>query len=366
VAALASRRDALGCILSLLTLGWLGCSRRDPSSTAPTQNQTTVPAPPDTVRRETPLLKLTASRTPALCRIAWVVAQQKGYFTAEGLDVELLATRVDPHAAPDQDVPGGSWVNGPTGRFQTDLTVVEYANLPAMAAGSLDYYVVAGEHSGCRQLIVPVGSQIRALADLKGKRVGVSTAEHTSMFDYLFREAGLASRDVTWVRLPVTLGGDDQLASAKAEFAAGRLDAYVTADPVGEILKTDGLVRHLASNTWTSPLNGWYCCMIAVRREVLDAHPEVGRKVTRAIRRAASFVEENAAAAVELAIEAGQLPKDTRRDLSARLLTEYVWTATGRIQEDLERYFQLLIEDGKIAATTSAREFVGRVYRGTE
>jgi ABC-type nitrate/sulfonate/bicarbonate transport system substrate-binding protein len=226
--------------------------------------------------------------------------------------------------------------------------------------------VVAGENSGCRQLIVPVSSPIQVLADLKGKRVGVSTAEHTSMFDYLFREAGLRARDVTWVRLPVTLGGDDQLASAKAEFAAGRLDAYVTADPAGEILKDDGLVRHLASNTWTAPLNGWYCCMIAVRREVLDAHPDVGRKVTRAIRRAATFIEGNTAAAVELAIEAGQLPKDTRRDLSARLLTEYVWTATGRIREDLERYFQLLIEDGKVAATVSARDFVARVYRSGE
>jgi ABC-type nitrate/sulfonate/bicarbonate transport system substrate-binding protein len=309
---------------------------------------------------------LTASRTPALCRIAWVVAEQKGFFTAEGLDVELLPTDVDPHAMVKPDIPGGRWVKGSSGRFEADVTVVEYANLPDMASGALDYYVVAGEHSGCRQLIVPVSSPIRVLADLKGKRVGVSTAEHTSMFDYLFREAGLRARDVTWVRLPVTLGGDDQLASAKAEFAAGRLDAYVTADPAGEILKDDGLVRHLASNTWTAPLNGWYCCMIAVRREVLDAHPEVGRKVTRAIRRAATFIEGNTAAAVELAIEAGQLPKDTRRDLSARLLTEYVWTATGRIREDLERYFELLIEDGKVAATASARDFVARVYRSGE
>jgi hypothetical protein len=81
---------------------------------------------------------------------------------------------------------------------------------------------------------------------------------------------------------------------------------------------------------------------------------------------AASFIEESPVAAVDLAIAAGQLPKETRRDLSARLLTEYVWTATGRIQEDLERYFQLLIEDGKVAATASAREFVNRVYRSGE
>jgi ABC-type nitrate/sulfonate/bicarbonate transport system substrate-binding protein len=183
------------------------------------------------------------------------------------------------------------------------------------------------------------------------------------MFDYVFRQAGLASKDVTWIRLAVPMGGADQMASVKEEFAAGRLDAYVAADPVGEILKADGLVRHLASNTWTPPLNSWYCCMIAVRRDVLDAHPEVGRAVTRAIRRAASLIEADPAGAVDLAIAAGHLPKDTRRDLSARLLTSYVWSATGRIQEDLERYFQLLIEDGKVPSTTTAAEFVKRVYR---
>src|SRR5688572_10932790 len=111
------------------------------------------------------------------------------------------------------------------------------------------------------------------------------------MFDYLFRQAGLRAGDVTWIRLPVRMGGAEQLASVKEEFASGRLDAYMTVDPVGELLKADGLVRHLASNTWTAPISGWYCCMIAVRREVFEAHPHVARAVTRGIRRAAAFIE---------------------------------------------------------------------------
>lgn len=57
---------------------------------------------------------------------------------------------------------------------------------------------------------------------------------------------------------------------------------------------------------------------------------------------------------------------DTRQDLCARLLGEYVWTATGRIEEDLERYCQLLIEDGRLTASSSPRELVKRVYRAPE
>ena len=119
----------------------------------------------------------------------------------------------------------------------------------------------------------------------------------------------------------------------------------------------------MASNTWTSPLNGWYCCMIAVRRSVLDAHPEIASGVARAYRQSASFIEQNPAEAVATAVNAGDLPRDTQRELCARLLGEYVWTATGRIEEDLERYFKLLIEAGRLPSPSSPRELVKRVYR---
>jgi len=69
---------------------------------------------------------------------------------------------------------------------------------------------------------------------------------------------------------------------------------------------------------------------------------------------------------VALSVAKGYLPRDTPQDLSARLLREYVWTATGRIEEDLERYFQLLIEAGRLPASASPRELVKQVYRGAE
>ena len=134
-------------------------------------------------------------------------------------------------------------------------------------------------------------------------------------------------------------------------------------DPVGEILRVDGVTRRLASNTWTPPLNGWYCCMIGIRRALVDANPEVAKAVTRAFRRSAEFVEKSPAEAVALSVEAGYLPKDTRQDIAARLLGEYVWTATGRIEEDLERYFNLLIEAGRLPKSSSPSELVKRVYR---
>ena len=214
-----------------------------------------------------------------------------------------------------------------------DITTIEYPALVDIVQDTLDYYVVAGEHSGCRQLVVPSGSPVQSLAELKGKRIGLPPFNDRVMWDYLIRQAGVDPESVQWVENLVTPGGDEQVAHVKSEFSAGRLDAYVTVDPVGEVLKAEGVVRLLASNTWTSPLNGWYCCMIAVRREVIDAHPEVAGAVTRAYRQAAAFIEQHPAEAVALSVKAGYMSPGTDQVVSARLIGEYVWTGTGRIEE---------------------------------
>jgi NitT/TauT family transport system substrate-binding protein len=243
-----------------------------------------------------------------------------------------------------------------------DLVVLEYQNLADLVSGDGDYYVVAGEHSGCRQLFVPVASSIRTIADLAGKRVGMNSAYSDSiLWEYLARQAGVGS--IQWVLNSELPGSEEEIAYIKREFAAGRLDGYSQADPVGEILAVDGIARRIASNTWTPPLNGWYCCMIGVRRALVDANPNVAKAVTRSLRSAADFIEKNPAEAVAISVKAGYLPKSTRQDVAARLLGEYVWTVTGRIEEDLERYFNLLIEFGRLPKSSVPRDLVKQVYR---
>jgi ABC-type nitrate/sulfonate/bicarbonate transport system substrate-binding protein len=103
--------------------------------------------------------------------------------------------------------------------------------------------------------------------------------------------------------------------------------------------------------------------MVAVRREVLEARPDVATAVMRAYRRSADFIEQNPDEAVALSVNAGYMARDTPREICGRLLREYVWTATGRIEEDLERYFQMLIEAGRLPASSPPRAYVEQVYR---
>jgi ABC-type nitrate/sulfonate/bicarbonate transport system substrate-binding protein len=355
------RRQFLSVALPALAVA--RCSRSEP---VPSDDRRDVAAQetPSTISKNVPRVKLITGKTAGvLCLIDWMIAAEKGFFSAEGLDVEYLEqdwSRFHGHHLMS------SWLKGPGGPVRCDAMVVEYPSLQDMASGSMDYYVVAGEHSGCRQIVCPVDSPIRAVADLRGKRIGLRPNEDTLMWEFLIGASRAGTDPTQWIRAPFPAGNPRELEWVKQEFAAGRIDAYISGDPIPEILKIDGVARLVASNTWTPPLNGWYCCMLAVRKELVDAHPDLPGRFTRAIRNAAAFVEEKPAEAVALAVATGYLPSSTRQDLNARLLGEYVWAATGRIEQDLERYFQLLIDAGRVPVTTPPRELVKRVYRGAE
>ena len=357
-----SRRHFLSVALPALAAA--RCSRPDRAPDDQRRDPAAQRTPSPTSQNGSRPKLATGGNDGGLCIVDWFIAREKGFFSAEGLDVEFFTEQ-----APDPHYHGlvSNWLNGPAGPVRTDVMVVEYPALADMASGQLDYYVVAGEHSGCRQIVCPVQSPIRAVVDLRGKRIGTVAVADTLMWEFLIGSSRPGAEPVQWVRSPIVPTNQfEDTEWVKREFAAGRLDAYVGPDPIPEILKADGIARLVASNTWTPPLNGWYCCMLAIRKELVDAHPDVARSFTRAIRRGATFVETSPAEAVALAVSTGFLASDTRQDLCARLLGEYVWTATGRIGEDLERYFQLLIDAGRMPATTPPRELVKRVYRSGE
>jgi ABC-type nitrate/sulfonate/bicarbonate transport system substrate-binding protein len=347
----------------LPVLAAVRCSRADsPSSDRPASAAAGETASPP--REAASRVKMNIALAPGvLCLISWIIAEQKDFFSAEGLDVEVF----------ERDLSQGHlhgwnsvWVRGPSGLLRNDAMVVEYPVLQDMASGAMDYYIVAGEHSGCRQLVVPVGSPIRSVAELRGRRVGLRPTEDTLMWEYLIGPPRPGAEPTRFVFPSFASGDPREVQWVTEQFAANQIAAYGGADPVPEILIADGVARRLASNTWTPPLNGWYCCMLALRKELVDRYPDLPQRFTRAMRAAASFVEKNPAEAVAFVVSQGRFPPATRQDLSARLLGEYVWTTTGRIQDDLERYFQILIDAGRMPATTPPAELVRRVYRGAE
>ncbi len=204
-------------------------------------------------------------RPGTVCFIDWAIAREKGFFAAEGLDMKFGAL----------DTSRGTILAlaAPDGPIDAEMGIVEYPELDDLASGELDYYVMAGEHSGCKQLVVPVDSLVESIADLKGKRVGINTTNDVLMWEFFARQAGLMRDDLVFVPHDFPPGSPEAVEHLRREFAAGRLDAAIDSDPVGKILLAEGAARPLVSNTHTAPLSNMSCCMLAVWRNVPDQHP---------------------------------------------------------------------------------------------
>ncbi|MCQ4162005.1 ABC transporter substrate-binding protein [Roseomonas sp. GC11] len=138
-----------------------------------------------------------------------VVAQEGGFFTRAGLAVEMIAP-ADPNdpprlvAAKQADL--GVY-------YQKNLHMAVDQGLPLARVGTL----VATPLS---TLTVLRDGPIKTLADLKGKRIGFSTAGiEEVVVDAILGSAGLSSRDVTMVN--VNFGLSSALMSGQVEAILG-------------------------------------------------------------------------------------------------------------------------------------------------
>lgn len=120
----------------------------------------------------------------------------------------------------------------------------------AQAAGGKIAYVAATPASQ-HALLVPEGSPIQTLADIKGKKIAVargSSAHNVTI--KLVDKAGLAFTDI----VPTYLAPAD----ASAAFARGAVDAWVIWDPYYALAQRRQKVRVIATTDDVPPSNSFY------------------------------------------------------------------------------------------------------------
>jgi sulfonate transport system substrate-binding protein len=120
----------------------------------------------------------------------------------------------------------------------------------AQAAGARIAYVAAMPGS-MHGLLVPEGSPIRELADIKGKKIAVARGSSAHNFTVkLVSKAGLAFTDIE----PAYLAPAD----ASAAFTRGAVDAWVIWDPYFALAQSRQKVRVIATTNDVSPSNSFY------------------------------------------------------------------------------------------------------------
>ncbi|HOB65314.1 ABC transporter substrate-binding protein [Ottowia sp.] len=218
----------------------------------------------------------------ALYCLPLAVAEQLNYFSDEGLDVELL------------DHAGGSLAQQSMlqGRADVALGGLEHAILLRQRGYSCRAFVFLGRAPqvvfGANPRVVP---DARALAQLKGHRIGVSAPDSLTHWfaQMLLARHGLLPTDVEYVGV----GTSTAAASAVRE---GRVDAISSIDPVISMLEFRGDIRVLADtrslrgtqDLYGGPMPG--ACLYAPQAFVVRYAPTV-QALTHAVVRALKWLQ---------------------------------------------------------------------------
>jgi sulfonate transport system substrate-binding protein len=161
-------------------------------------------------------------------------------------------------------------------------------------------------------LVVPKGSTLKSVADLKGKKIAATRG--TDPFFFLLRTLqanGLKQSDVELVNL--------QHADGRTALERGHVDAWAGLDPhmaASELQAGSRLLsRNIDFNTFGT---------LNVREEFLKKHPEVVRTVLAQYERARAWILAHPGEAVQILAEAARSPTEVaRKQLTERTVLDH-------------------------------------------
>ena len=279
-------------IAAALLLGWLltGCKKSE--------------GPPDSGKVRVGYIGLT-------CEAPIFTAVEKGFFKEEGLDVSLI--KCDWKNYKDVLALGG---------YDITHHLIMYFLKPIEQG--LDVKFTGGIHRGCLRVQASTKSEIRTIKDLRGKRIGVP-GMGTPPFIFANRVLGAngvdAKTEITWLVYPA---GELGLALDK-----GEVDAVADSEPIGSMLLAAGKVRNIADQATDAPYKDEYCCAVLVNGAFLAKNPKTSAAATRAMLKAAKWVEANPAAAARLSVEKKYLASTAEHNAVAISHLRYVPSVSG-------------------------------------
>ncbi|EON20757.1 ABC transporter substrate-binding protein [Cupriavidus necator] len=283
----------------------------------------------------------------AFCLTPIVVAQEKGFFEKNGLQVDLI----NYSGSTDQLLESIA-----TGKADAAVGMI-HRWLKPLEAG-FDVKIIGSSHGGCVRLVGSKAAGVTSLQQLKGKTVGVSdlAAPGKHFFTILLAKNGIdPDKDITWRQYPADLLG--------VAVDKGEIQAIADGDPNLYLLekRTNGAYVELATN-----LTGEYarkvCCVVGARGELVRNDRPAATSLARAIVQATDYVNENPNEAAR--VFARYSPKINPEDLRKLYATlTYTHHPTGvDLRDEIAFYADDFRRIGVLKKTTDAKRLAQHVY----
>ncbi|MEU9837121.1 ABC transporter substrate-binding protein [Streptosporangium sp. NPDC048047] len=197
------------------------------------------------------------------------IAQKRGFFTAEGLTVDIQAVQGAGYAIP-RLIGGGM-----------DIAILNYITAIKAHSQGLKLRLIADSYQagpGTFLLMVTKNSPIASPADLRGKTIAVATLQSigTLTTEVALKIHGLTAKDVTMVEIP--------LPNMPAALEAGTVDACWMTEPFINAVSIKGarkLWDVMSGPTEGFPIAGW-----GVSEQFAAKHPKTIAAFQRALAKA--------------------------------------------------------------------------------
>jgi NitT/TauT family transport system substrate-binding protein len=311
-------------ILLAVVLALAGCKKDSASTSAPSN-------------------KVRVGYVGITCEAPIFVAVEKGFFKEEGLEVSLVKCE---------------WANYKDvlalGGFDITHHLVMYFLKPIEQG--LDVKFTGGIHRGCLRVQAGVNGPIQKIGDLRGKRIGVP-GMGTPPFIFANRVLGAhgidPGKEITWRVFPA---GELGLALEK-----GEIDAVADSEPIGSLLLAEGKVKNIADQANDTPYKDEYCCAVIISGKYLKAQPRAAAGATRALLKAAKWVEANPAAAARLSVEKKYLASNPELNTVAISHLRYVPSVSGAEAAVKSAAAEMKVA-GMLSPSTNVDELAGRAF----
>lgn len=255
--------------------------------------------------------------------VPFLVAKAKGYFSDEGLDVDVTVFTTGATAVEAFRAGRGDFVSAgdlPSAAMWQSGNVIGLAPL----SSDTDIFGIVGR------------KEINSAGDLRGRKVATrmgSTGEF--LLDRYLASGGLAPADVK----VVDLAPPDMVVA----LVHGDIDAFAWLAPFttraiasAQNVKLITSAKGLANNR----------IILSVTRSFAEQHPDLVRKVLRATKRAVDFVRANPAEATEIWAQAVQ--GDAKQSLPVVRLIHFDMTFNPAFVKDMDELARFMVKKGAL------------------
>jgi len=198
-------------------------------------------------------------------------------------------------------------------------------------------------------LIARAGSDIRTVADLRGRRVGIWPGSTQEVF-FLerLRQSGMTVRDVQSIRVP--------FGEMHAMLSRGDIDAYMGAEP-GPGLSLSSGVGQLVEYPYGTAMGGLNM-IFATSDQVVAQDPALVRSMLRIHRRASEWMMQNQAEVAEATVRILGAQRAAVNHAFANNNIEYAWRLDAAVMAQARTYAQHMLELRQIRALPRFETFL--------